>query len=207
MKTVSSHTSCSSSTSRSWGKRTKQLSFTLTSRVKMAQPEGTYYSLCTADQAWDEMGRCYISLSWCSGVTLTFWISGLRISLGPFSNLSMFIALRNRTGGKGGVEEIVMKKENGVLRINGRQIAQRVRRKNETCYRGFLILLVPFVLFQRLRRQRSAWGIYNLQSPVSCILLYLVIVYIQLVVNDSVCCSEHNAEDMNVQKQGTLFPT
>ncbi|TNN68125.1 hypothetical protein EYF80_021608 [Liparis tanakae] len=45
-------------------------------------------------------------------LNLTFWISGLRISLGPFSNLSMFIALEVRKGGRKGkerVEEVALK--------------------------------------------------------------------------------------------------
>jgi len=64
-------------------------------------------------------------------LNLTFWISGLRISLGPFSNLSMFIALEVRKGGrkgKEGVEEVAMKQNKKVFRATNspKDLKQRI---------------------------------------------------------------------------------
>lgn len=146
VKTVSSHTSCSSNTSRSWGEEDRTVITHTDQHCRWRWHSPRIYSITAADQAWHQMHRGYISLRAGSGVTLTFWISGLRISLGPFSNLSMFIAL-GEGGRKGGVEEIVMKKK-GCWGLIKRQIAKGLHRQmNESWYRGFLILLVLALVF------------------------------------------------------------
>lgn len=140
----------------------------------MTQPEDTIqFGCCWAGLAWNGPVLHFIKRGltlWCYSHLLNLRVEDLP---GAFLKPVHVHCTGNKDRRSGGSSD--EKKDNKVFRINGRQTAQRVTQKNETCYRGFLILLELFVPIQ-------SWS-GDATQPKECTISSLLFHYIVLRPN------------------------